>query len=207
VTSTVLPSKARRWRPRLLLLDDERPGQRHPLGLTARQLRRPGAHEAAQPDPLQPGRRAPPGLGAPDAAAPQPERDVVAGVQVGEQEVVGEHDAQAAPLRRDPAATGALEHLAVHGHVSGVQRLEAGERAQRRGLARSVGPEQRDDLPVRDAERQLEGQRPAGDAEQGVQAHAVPSQRSRSPTRTTTDTPSSTRLSTTACSGSVSSAR
>src|SRR5690606_5065457 len=79
--------------------------------------------------------------------------------------------------------------------------------AQRRGLARTVGPEQRDHLPLRHLQRQIQGELAPGDTEARGQGHRVTIHRSRSATSTATDTSSSTRLNTIAASGSDSSAR
>src|SRR5215213_8698628 len=68
------------------------PGQGDPLGLAAGQGPGPGPGVAGQADPLEPDGGPPPGLGLGQATGPEPEGDVLQGRQVGEEQVVLEHE-------------------------------------------------------------------------------------------------------------------
>src|SRR5690606_3742258 len=135
------------------------------------------------------------------------EGDIVERRQVGEQQIVLEH-------HPGPASLGGHEHrrrgvpdVIAETDVPVGERQQARQRAQRRGLARTVGPEQRDHRPLRHLQRQIQGELAPGDTEARGQGHRVTIHRSRSATSTATDTSSSTRLNTIAASGSDSSAR
>ena len=101
--------------------------------------------------------------------------------------------------------------VAVDRDVPGVDRLESGEDAQQRGLARAVRSEDGHDLLAdREIDGEVERAEPAPDA--AVEDHRrdhrpMPNQRSRRLTSTTIDTASSTRLSAIAAAGCVSSRR
>src|SRR5437660_134550 len=91
-------------------LGGQRPGQRDALGLPARQLLGFAGPELGETDPLQPFRRPGPGFGLGDAAAPEPEGDVLRRRQMGEADVALEEEAQRALLRaRVYRCAGALE--------------------------------------------------------------------------------------------------
>jgi hypothetical protein len=182
--------------------DGQRPGERHPLGLAAGEPARLVAGVRGQPHPVQPraGLLAGPRLG--HAAAARPERDVVQSGQMREQQVVLEHHADVPVLRRHP-----VQPPPVQVDVAVVERHQPGERAQGGGLPGAVRAEQRHHLAVGRGQRHVEGEAGPAHHEAGVEAHDVPSQRSRSAARMTTETTSSTRLSTTAASRSCSSAR
>src|ERR1019366_1301784 len=103
--------------------------------------------------------------------------------------VVLEDDAHPPRFRLDPGAVcGVLEHLAVEHDVPVTAVLQPGEHAQDGGLAGSVGTENCDRLPRLDVDRAAQLEAAPGQSDVGVEAHAtVPSQRSRSPTRTETE--------------------
>ena len=186
-------------------------GQRDPLGLPARQGRRAGAAETAEPHALEPRRGLPAGLAPWPAGRPQPEGDVVEGRQVREEQVVLEDHARATRLRRhEDARLRVVVDDVVEPHDAGVDGQQAGEAGQDGRLAGAVGAEQRDHLTRGDVEPDVEPEPAALHLEVGLEAHgpAPPvSHRSRRPTSTATDTASSSSDSTTARSGSVSSAR
>ncbi len=99
-----------------------------------------------------------------------------------------------------------LEDLAVE-HDAPLHLVEAGQRPQERGLARTVGTEHRNGLARCGREGDIEREAIAPDPDRGIQCHSAPSQRSRMPARIATDTTSRMRLSVMAASGLVSSAR
>ena len=108
-------------------------------------------------EPLEP--LACPAAGAGLVVAPgaQPEGDVVERTEPGEEQVVLEHDADRAFGGGDEhVGGGVVEDGAVELDAAVVERLEAGDGAQRGGLAGTVGPEQRDDLAVADVEGDVE---------------------------------------------------
>ena len=132
-----------------LRLDRERPGERHPLLLAARELVRVAAGLVAEADQLEEpvgGRRR---SVAADPAQPQAEGDVLARGHVREQAVGLKHHAHVAPVRRHVG-----DVVAVEQDPAGVEPLQAGKRAQGRGLAAARGAEQGDELAGADLERQ-----------------------------------------------------
>ena len=82
--------------------DRQRPGQRHPLLLTSRQLGGVPVGVGGQPDQVEHLRRAVPSLPPAPAAHLEPERDVVEHCQMREQAVRLEHHAHVPPVRRRP---------------------------------------------------------------------------------------------------------
>ena len=125
---------------------DERPGERHALLLAARQLVRLSALVAGQLHELECLADAIPRLGLGDALAAQPERHVVAHVEMREQRVVLEDHVHRAlvggvarnvpPAQLDPSP-GRL--------------FEPADHPQRRGLAAAARAEQREEFPGFDA--------------------------------------------------------
>src|ERR1700730_18009815 len=133
-----------------------------------------------------------------------------------EEPVVLEHETDRASRGLDEGAlVRVVEDGAGERDAAGRERGEAGHRAEQRGLAGSVRPQQAENLTGRRGQADLE--REAAPLDLGVddQAAAVlvrhrshrgepRSQRSRKETRTATDTNSSTRLRAIAASGSFS---
>jgi len=123
----------------------QRPRQRHTLLLAARELRRPPRLVAGERHLLERARNRVGNVSARKPAHAQPEGDVPGHGAMREQRVGLEDHAEVAAVHR---------HV---GHVSGadvnaalVRRLEAGDHAQRRGLAAAGRPEQREELAGRD---------------------------------------------------------
>src|SRR5581483_10711784 len=166
------------------------PGQGDPLGLAARELGGPEAGDVGEADLLQPLHGLGPGLGLRRARSPQTEGDVLQGAEVAEETVLLEDDADVAAFRRQAdAGRRVLDHGAVDGHPPPVDSQQAGQGPQERGLARSVGADHGG--PV-DVELEVEVEVAEGEADGGGERHTLPIQRSRSPTSTTSDTPSRT---------------
>ena len=80
----------------------------------------------------------------------EPEGDIGRDVEVGEERVVLEDQADATLLRRDPARPGDLAATELDG--AGVGSLEPGRQPQQRGLAAPGGADEREDLAGRDVE-------------------------------------------------------
>ena len=78
------------------------------------------------------------------------EREVVDDGKIGDESeiLVDEAEARGPSLLREPVG---VQRLAVNRHDAGVEQMVAGERADQRRLARSVGAEQRRDASPRDA--------------------------------------------------------
>ncbi len=132
-----------------LRLDRQRPRQRHPLLLSAGQLMRIAAALLAEMDQrqvpiggLQP-------LRCRMAAQAQPEGDVLPRGHMREQAVGLEHHAHVAPVRRQIGDVAIIQQ-----DPAGIQALQPGQGAQRRGLAAARRAQHRHQL----ARRQLEGQ-------------------------------------------------
>ena len=124
-----------------------------------------------------------------------------------EQEVVLEDQANVPALGWYTQSRGRiLQHFVVQGDRAGGERLKAGEPAKHGGLARTIGAEERHDLAGPDVQVYVETESRAVDAHLRLQAHALGTHRLRSAARTATDTTRSSRLSTIAASGLVSSA-
>jgi hypothetical protein len=148
-----LPAQLEVERPERLVeqqhlgLVDEGAGHRHALLLTAGQLAGLAAAEALQLHQRQHvGDRA---LDVLDAAAPQPEGDVVLDAQVREQRVALEHRVHR-PLVRPQGA----DVLVAEQHLPRRRSLEPGDHPQRRGLAAAGRAEQGEERPRGD--RQVE---------------------------------------------------
>ena len=82
------------------------------------------------------------------AAHPQAERDVAEDVAMREERVILEHEADAAPMRRNAGQVDPVEQDAA-----GVGHLQAGDHAQQGRLPGAARAEHGDDLAVRDVER------------------------------------------------------
>jgi hypothetical protein len=206
VTSSDAPSNAARCRRGQGLVEQQQPGpygqgagERDPLRLPAGERTGPAAGVLGQADAVEPLGREPPGLALAHSLAARPERHVVQRGQVREQQVVLEHHADRTPVGRPVAPL-----LTTEPDVAAGEREQAREGAQRGGLARAVRAEQRHDLALGDVELDVEGERGAPYDQMGVDHD---SHRPRSPASTTIETARSTRLSTIAACGSVSSAR
>jgi len=189
----------------------ERPGQCHPLRLSAGEL--PGSPVGVfdQSHPGQPvaGRQpSRPSVGTVPAWA---EGHVLERVQVWEEQIVLEDHADRPPLGGDERVPiRPVQVAARHRDVAGGQSLQAGERPQRGRLAGTVRTEQRHHLTGRDPQGHVQPEVSPVHREVRVQqvfGHGVLTHRSRSPARITTETTSRIRLSTIAASTSVSSAR
>ena len=98
------------------------------------------------------------------ALAARPERHVVQGGQVREEQVVLEDDADRAGLGRRT-----LQRRAVQAQTAVGERGQAGEGTQGGGLPGTVRAEQGDDLAGRDAQRHVETEGAALDDEVGVE--------------------------------------
>src|SRR5437764_9890905 len=136
-----------------------------------------------------------------------------------EEPVVLEHETDRASRGLDEGAlVRVVEDGAGERDAAGRERGEAGHRAEQRGLAGSVRPQQAENLTGRRGQADLEREAAALDLGIDDQVAAVlvrlrshrghrgelRSQRSRKETSTATDTSSSTRLSAIAASGSFS---
>ena len=125
-----------------------------------------------------------------------------------EQQVVLEDDADRSLLHRHADRVGRLvQHDAVERDAPSVDGQQSGEGTQHGRLARTVRPQQGDDLAWCDAEIDIQVEASHPCLELRLKAHDVPSQRSRSPTRTASETRSKTRLSRMADCGLDSNAR
>jgi hypothetical protein len=104
-----------------------------------------------EPETLEPSKGFPSGNGPRVAPGAEPEGDVFEGRETREEQVVLEHEADRALRGRDEGGGGGVvEHGAVELDPPGVDRLQAGDNPQHRGLAGAVGTEEGDDLPVAD---------------------------------------------------------
>jgi hypothetical protein len=135
----------------------ERAGEGDTLGLATRQGAGLGVGLLGEGEPLEPLTCSVAGAGLVVAPGAEPEGDVVQRTEPGEEQVVLEHDADRAFGSGDEhVGGGVVEDGAVELDAAVVERLEAGDDAQRGGLAGTVGPEQRDDLAVADVEGDVE---------------------------------------------------
>ena len=132
-------------------LDGERAGEGHPLLLAAGELRRIAAAEAAELDDVEQLLDAPRDLGPRRPQAPRTDLEAVGDVvghrHVAEQRVMLEDEADAPLLNRERARVLAVEGERARGH-----RLQPGDQAEKRGLARAGRPEQRQKFAGLDAE-------------------------------------------------------
>ncbi len=176
----------------------ERPGDRDPLGLAARELPGATARELPDPQPVQPLQSDGAGLGARDAARAEPERDVLQGGEVREQHLVLEDHADPALAHRQRASRSLPFSRTVPSAGTRPATAPSSE-----VLPAPFGPITASTSPG----SAVSGHRdPAGHRDVDLQAaHVVPtpSQRSRSANRTPTDTSSITRLSASAASVSA----
>ena len=124
-------------------LDRERPGERDPLLLAARQLVRVAAALVGQVDHLEQLADALPDLVLRALPDLQPEADVVGDGHVREQRVGLEHHADVALVRRPVG-----DVLAVDRDRAGRRLLEAGDHPQRRRLAAAGRAEERHELAL-----------------------------------------------------------
>ena len=179
------------------------------LRLTTRESSRRVGGVIGESDTSQPFGGVPPRLGSRGAPGPQAEGDVLERRKVSEQQIVLEHDADRTLLgRHEDARHRIVDERTVDGDAAIVDRDQPSQGSQNGRLAGTVRAEDGQRLAPRDAEIDVEVER--ADAELDVRLEAQrlsPSQRSRSPTRTANETTISTRLRTSASSGSVSSAR
>ena len=186
----------------------QRPDQRNPLRLATRQGAGFSIGRRAEADAVQP-RSGPGGCGCPPhPARPESECHVLQDRQVREEQVVLE-DYPDRPLLHGHAdrVRRFIQHDAVQRDAPGIDGQQPGKGAQHRGLARTVRPQQGDDLAWCDAEIDIQVEASHPCLELRLKAHDVPSQRSRSPTRTASETRSKTRLSRMADCGLDSNAR
>ena len=149
------------------------------------------------------------GLGPTDSSGPQTERNVVDRAQVREQSVVLEDHA-------DVTSLGLLEHISARvvndssldDDPTTVDGLETGDRPQHRGLSRSVGADDSDDLACVPLQRHIDGEGREADDHVGIdeRGHARTTKRWRSDTRIVSETATSKRLKTVAAGGFVSNA-
>ncbi len=128
----------------------ERPRDGDALALAARELVRQPLLVAGHRDQLERLPHARRDLALVDAAHPQWVGDVALDGHVREQRVALEDGRDVAAVGRRAADVDALE---LDG--AGVGPLEAGDHAQRGGLARAARPEQREELALADLERQI----------------------------------------------------
>ena len=180
-------------------------GQRHPGGLAGGELPRPGLGLGAESDPLELGERPSAGGRTPDAAAAQPVGHVLHRRQVGEEERVGEHQADVSPVG-GPSHAALVPRRAVDADPAVRAGEHAGQRQHRRRLAPAVRPEHADDLAGAGRERHVEVQGAAGEPDPRVQPDPHRSHRPRRTPSTRTLTASSTMLTEIATCGSCSSA-
>ena len=87
-------------------------------------------------------------------ALAEPEGNVLAHVQVGEQGVVLKHHPDPAPLRRGVMG-GAADALPANGDLTAAQTFEAGDGAQHGGLAAARRAEQAADIAFGERETEL----------------------------------------------------
>ena len=128
----------------------QRPGQRHPLALAARQLVRTPPFEAFELRQRQHLGDARGDVGAAHAGALQAEGDVARDAQMRKQRIVLEHHVDRPLVRRDGSDVGAIEQDAA-----GVRLFETGKHAQQRALAAAGRAEQRKEFAGTDVERQV----------------------------------------------------
>jgi hypothetical protein len=128
---------------------DEGPGQRHPLGLTARELGWPARGGVSDSDALEPRLRAGEGVTASDPPRPEAECHVLHDREMREEPAVLEHDADLSSFRRYPhAALAVFDHGVIDDHTSVIERHETSQGSEQGRLARGVRSEQGNDLAV-----------------------------------------------------------
>ena len=151
-----------------------------------------------------------------DSAGARGEGDIVEHAHVRKEPVVLEHETDGALSRlQELAGSRVVDHLTVEQNLTARYRHESGHRVEQGGLAGAVRPENSQHLAGGRCE--LDPQRELATDHFDVDVQPLPdpkrhwvepprSHLSRIVTSTVTDTSSSTRLSTMAASGSVSSA-
>ena len=138
-----------------LRLGDQRARELDPLERPERQPRRRPSGDVGDPDVVEDLARA----AADGAAAKRPR----AGVRADEHVVEHRHRAEQLDVlerARDPATNDAVRRraqqaLAVEAQRAGVRLVEPGDHVEERGLAGAVRPDQADDLPRLDVERDI----------------------------------------------------
>ena len=126
----------------------ERAGQRHALGLAARQLPRVAVAVLGQADQLEVLADAPADLVVRQALHPQPERDVVGDGHVREERVVLEHGVHVALVRRQ-----VVDPPTLDAQLAGRERDEPADQVERGGLPATGRPKQAEELARLDLER------------------------------------------------------
>ena len=126
---------------------DERPGERHTLGLATGQLGRLATLVAWELDQIEHLRDPGPDLRIADLGAPQPESHVLVDRQVREQRVVLEDGVDVPLVRRQPGNVLALELDQAGGRC-----LEPADHPQRRRLAAAGWAKEREEFPGLDLE-------------------------------------------------------
>ena len=128
-------------------IEDQGAGQGHALLLAAAQLARAPGREPREADELEHPLDAGPDLDAGHPAKAEREGDVVEHAQVGEEGVVLEDDPEI------PFVRGAQDDgCPIDPDVAAGRHEEPGQHHEKRRLARSARPEQRDELTLGDAE-------------------------------------------------------
>ena len=181
------------------------PGHRDALGLAARELTRSAPGELSDSDLVQPVLGVPSGRRVRRTGAPWPERDVLQGVEVGEEQRLLPQQRGTPGVRGHaevrPARPDVGQHPAVELDPARLWHHESSNHAERGGLARPVGTEQCQGLAGRDLD---------GKVDVPLGKHAVHRERHstlrlcRANPITSTATMTRTRASATAASGSVS---
>src|SRR5438270_705583 len=138
----------------------------------------------------------------------QAEGNVLDDGEVWKQQVVLEDHRDRSPLRRhENTGRRFVQHDTIEGHAPGIEGQEAGQPSEQRRLAGAVGTEHGKEFSRLDRQIDIELEAADANAHPRLEAHDDPSQRSRRPISTASETASSTRLNTIAASGLVSSAR
>ena len=153
----------------------ERARERDALRLAARERPGLGRGQVGQAHAVEHLEGARPGRAAALAARAQPEGHVLERRHVREQQVVLEDHSDGALLGRHAhAGRGVLEDDAVEHDPAALQRHETGQRAQQRGLAGGVGPQEHDDALALDRELDVELERALAQADGRLETHASP---------------------------------
>ena len=128
----------------------QRAGERHPLLLAAGQLADAPVAQAAEADQLEHGADPRAGLGGGHLRDLQAVGDVAGDGQVREERVALEHRVDRPAMGRRVADAPAVDQ-----DLAGVERLEAADGAQERGLAAARRTEERQELARRHRQRQV----------------------------------------------------
>src|SRR5690606_33130886 len=122
---------------------------------------------------------------------------VLEDVQAGKQQIVLDDDAHSAVLRTHMyIACDIVEHDVVEHDSPGLRTQQTCEHVKNGRLARPVRSDQGNHLPGGHLEGDLRVQITARELDLGMQAHAVPTQCRRKPTRMPTETTIMSRLNT-----------